>query len=432
MNFYSTNNRSLKANFREAVLKGLAPDNGLYQPESIPVLKKGFLQTKNLSLQEIGYEAAKKFTGNEITNEALNKIITESLNFLIPVFPISDHVLVMELFHGPTLAFKDVGARFMARTLSHFIKNKKKEITVLAATSGDTGSAVASGFYGAEGLRVVILYPSGGISRLQEKQMTTMGKNITALEVSGTFDDCQRLVKRAFADADLKKKHSLTSANSINIARLIPQMFYYLYAYSFLREKQNIVFSVPSGNFGNLTAGLMAKKMGMKADFIAATNSNNVVPEFLESGTFTPKPSRKTLSNAMDVGNPSNFSRILDLYNNAHEDIRKEICGYSITDEETKSTIKRIALEKNYLLDPHGAVAYTALEKHMSKQTLSRSEQTTGIFLATAHPAKFWEVVEDAIGRAIILPDTLKACLEKEKSAVKITADYNSLKELLS
>ncbi len=391
-------------------------------PELIPQLPKGFLQTKNLDIHEIGFEIAKQFIGNEISNSELEKIISNALNFIIPIFPLEENTFCMELFYGPTLAFKDIGARFMAEVLSHFAKDEKRKITLLTATSGDTGSAVANAFYEKRGLSVIILYPKNGVSPLQEKQMTTLGKNISAVAVDGTFDDCQRLVKNAFADKELKKKLNLTSANSINIARLIPQSFYYLYAYSIMKKHSDeIVFSVPSGNFGNLTAGIFVKRMGMKAKFIASTNRNNVFTEYLQTGVFSPRPSQKTISNAIDVGNPSNFARLLDLYNHDVNEMRKDISSYSISDEETRSATKKMFDEKKYILDPHGAVAYSALKR----------SGRVGVFLATAHPAKFREVVEEIIGERIPLPEKLNAVLKKEKSADNLPADFDSLKEFL-
>lgn len=421
MNYYSTNNKFEKACFKQAVINGLASDGGLYMPEIIPVLSDAILNRKRIDIHEIGYEISKQFIGDEINSNRLQDIISESLNFIIPVLPLSENIFALELFHGPTLAFKDVGARFMARVLSYFHENEKKEITILTATSGDTGSAVANGFYNVEGINVVILYPSKGVSELQEKQMTTLGKNIQAIEINGTFDDCQRLVKQAFGDTELKKKLQFTSANSINIARLIPQSFYYLQAYSMVKEKEAVLFSVPSGNFGNITAGLLAKKMGINACFIAATNANKVVPDFLESGKFISKPSIKTISNAMDVGNPSNFMRILSLYNNSLEKIQKDIEGFSLSDDETKNTMKKVYSEKKYMLDPHSAIAYSALER----------KNKSGVFLATAHPAKFKDVVEETLQTKISLPDQLKQVAKKEKSAVFMPADFKSFKDYL-
>jgi threonine synthase len=324
----------------------------------------------------------------------------------------------------------------MARVLAHLIRKEKKDICVLTATSGDTGSAVANGFLGAEGIKVVILYPENGVSEIQEKQMTTLGNNISALEIKGTFDDCQALVKKAFGDEMLKKNSALTSANSINIARLLPQMIYYFHAFAQTGEQKPVTFSVPSGNFGNLTAGLISKKMGLPANFVAGTNINDSFPNYLQSGKFVPHPSRKTISNAMDVGNPSNFFRILDLYNHSHQEMKKHISAYRITDAETKETIKNIWTEKNYLLDPHGAVGYCALEKYLCTSPPYkgglRGIRPSGIFLETANPAKFKEVVEEVTGEKISLPGSLQAAMQKEKSAVKMAADFNELKEFLS
>ncbi|MFI5164413.1 MAG: threonine synthase [Bacteroidia bacterium] len=427
MNYYSTNNRSQKTSFKEAVINGLAPDGGLYMPESIPLLPEDFFKgLHKFSLHKIAFEAMRAYIHTEVDDDALEKIIHETFDFDIPLIRIEENFFSLELFHGPTLSFKDVGARFMARILSHLVRKEKKEICVLTATSGDTGSAVANGFFGAEGIKVVILYPENGVSEIQEKQMTTLGKNISAIEIKGTFDDCQALVKKAFRDELLAKNISLTSANSINMARLLPQMIYYYYALAQTGERKPVTFSVPSGNFGNLTAGLIAKKMGLPANFVAGTNINDAFPNYLQSGNFVPHPSRKTISNAMDVGNPSNFFRILDLYNNSLTEIKKDISSYIISDDETKKTIKNVWTEKNYLLDPHGAVAYAALMKYKQNQTGS-----TGIFLETAHPAKFKGTVEEVIGEKISLPGSLRKAMQKEKSTTKLSADFNELKEFL-
>ena len=428
MNYFSTNNKDLKFSFNEAVIKGLAPDKGLFFPVSIPKLDKLFFQ--NLSkkeLPEIGFEVAKHFVGNDISESELRKITEEVFNFPIPLVEVEEGVYTLELFHGPTCAFKDVGARFMSRCLSVFSKKSEKEVTILVATSGDTGSAVANGFLGVEGVNVIILYPKGKVSHIQEQQLTTMGQNITALEVEGTFDDCQALVKNAFADKDLNEKMNLTSANSINIARLLPQSFYYFYALAQLQEMdKEVIVSVPSGNYGNLTGGLLAKQMGLPIkNFIASANRNKIVPDYLESGKYEPKASVQTISNAMDVGAPSNFARMMELYQENHTDVIKEIKGAWYTDEETVQTMKEVYENENYILDPHGAVGYLGLKKYLDK------EKQVGIFLETAHPAKFKDTVEKAIENEVEIPKYLKECLQKEKKATVIGKNFNELKKHL-
>lgn len=405
----------------------MAGDNGLYMPERIPELPSSFFDNiHQLSLQQIALEVANVLVGEDVESSALKKIVNDSLNFEIPLVKLHDNIHTLELFHGPTLAFKDIGARFMARLLAYFLKNDEREVTVLVATSGDTGSAVANGFLGVPGIKVVILYPSGKVSDIQEKQLTTLGQNITALEVKGTFDDCQKLVKQAFLDKGLKEKMILTSANSINVARLLPQSFYYFHAFAQLRKgKKNVVIAVPSGNFGNLTAGLIAKKMGLPIHkFIAATNINNIVPNYLATGIFTPKPSRRTISNAMDVGDPSNFARMMDLYDNDHHKIAQDIIGYSFTDDQTKAVIRRVYEQYHYLMDPHGAVGYLALQEYLLK-----NDDGQAIFLETAHPAKFCNIVEKVIAEKVLIPKRLKDSMEKEKSSVLIS---NSFQELAS
>ena len=357
----------------------------------------------------------------------MQNIINDSLDFPIPLVPINDNIYSLELFHGPTLAFKDVGARFMARLLAYFLEKDNQEITVLVATSGDTGSAVAHGFYNVPGIRVVLLYPSGMVSKIQEQQLTTLGNNITALEVTGTFDDCQKIVKQAFLDQDIRNKINLTSANSINLGRLIPQSFYYFYAYSQIKDIQKKLFiCVPSGNFGNLTAGLIAKRMGLPVDkFIAATNINDIIPKYLLSGNYEPEVSKNTISNAMDVGNPSNFARILDLYDNGHKSICHDITGYSCTDETTRTTMLEVFNKYGYILDPHGAVGYNAIS------TFLKNDEAIGIFLETAHPAKFLDIVEPVIGRNIPIPASLESALSKEKKSIPIAGTIDDLKEFL-
>lgn len=429
MQFYSTNNKSLRVSLRDAVLKGLADDGGLFMPERIPQLPKHFFESLHkLSAEDISFTVAYSLLGNDIPADQLKRMVSETINFQIPLVKVTESIYCLELFHGPTLAFKDVGARFMARMLAHFRKNEQQQdITVLVATSGDTGSAVANGFLGVKGIKVVILYPSGKVSDIQEKQLTTLGQNISALEVKGTFDDCQALVKQAFSDKNLNKKITLTSANSINIARLIPQIFYYFIAYAQLPKTDlPVVVCVPSGNFGNLTAGLIAKRMGLPVSrFIAATNANDIVPKYLTSGKFLPKASLQTISNAMDVGNPSNFARMLGLYEGEVNAMKKDIQGFSYSDDETRKTMREVFKKYKYTLDPHGAVGFAALEKYLSKN------KTTGIFLETAHPAKFLDIVEGAIGKKITIPERLSACLSKPKQALMMENSYEALKAYL-
>ncbi len=430
MDYYSTNNRNLKVSFKEAVLKGLAEDGGLFMPESIPILKKDFIQNLNTySFQEIAFTIAKSFIEDEIEENQLEKIIYDAITFDAPLVKLNDNFFILELFHGPTLAFKDFGARFMARVFSQFNKDNNKELIILVATSGDTGSAVANGFYEAEGIKVVILYPSGKISDIQEKQLTTLGKNIIALEIEGTFDDCQHLVKKAFVDTELKKKLNLSSANSINIARLVPQSFYYVNAIKQLGVTgKKIIFSVPSGNFGNLTAGLFAKKMGLNIErFIAAINSNNVFSEYIKTGELKPKPSVRTLSNAMDVGNPSNFSRILELYENNHAQIKKDIYSKSFNDEQTISAIREVYQKFYYIIDPHGAVGYLAAKEFVKDY----GNDFNIVVLETAHPSKFPEIVNDALRINVKIPERLKAYLNKEKHSVKISGSYDDFNDYL-
>lgn len=431
MKYISTRQQE-ETNIKTAILKGLADDGGLFMPEYIPKLDSEFFENlSNFTLQEIGFRVAKEFLGESISYENLKEIIDEVLNFEIPVVKISENIYSLELFHGPTMAFKDVGARFMARMMSYF--SEGKPMKVIAATSGDTGSAVASGFFGVSGIEVYILYPKGKVSPLQEKQLTTWGGNIKALEIDGTFDDCQALAKQILSDEELNQKFTLTSANSINIARLIPQSFYYFWAFAQLQKLgKPIVFSVPSGNFGNLVAGLFAKKMGLPIhQFIASTNENDVVPKFLETGNYEPKPSRQTISNAMDVGNPSNFERMKSLFSNDVSEFRKEIVSYSFSDEETKNTMRKVKKEFNYTLDPHGAVAYLGLENLRQAQSDNISENFIGILLETAHPAKFVEVVEEVLKEKVIIPEKLEAFNKKEKQSLEFSVDFESLKSYL-
>ena len=431
MKYISTRQQE-ETNIKTAILKGLADDGGLFMPEYIPQLSSDFFeQLPNLSLPEIGFRVAKEFLGDSIPDKNLKEIIDEVLNFEIPVVKISEDVYSLELFHGPTMAFKDVGARFMARMMAYF--SEGKPMKVIAATSGDTGSAVASGFFGVPGIDVFILYPKGKVSPLQEKQLTTWGGNIKALEIEGTFDDCQALAKQILSDKELNQKFTLTSANSINIARLIPQSFYYFWAFAQLQKLEKpIVFSVPSGNFGNLTAGLFAKKMGLPIHhFVASTNDNDVVHNFLKTGNYEAKPSKQTISNAMDVGNPSNFERMNNLFNNDVSEFKKEIESYSFSDEETKNAMRKVKNDFGYTLDPHGAVAYLGLESFRQDERDKVSEDFIGVLLETAHPAKFVEVVEDVLGEKVDIPEKLAAFGRKEKMALALSPDFDAVKKAM-
>ncbi len=429
MLYYSTNHISPKVNFKEATIKGLAPDKGLYFPEYIPQLPKNFIKNiEQRSKEEIAITVIQPYIGDLIPKNDLEKIVAETINFDFPLVSIEKDIYALELFHGPTLAFKDVGARFMSRCLGYFIKDQPKKITVLVATSGDTGGAVANGFYDVEGVNVVILYPSSKVSSVQELQLTSLGKNITALEVNGTFDDCQHLVKRAFSDDLLKKELFITSANSINIARWLPQQFYYFFAYQQWDDKDAPpVISVPSGNFGNICAGLLAYKSGLPVKhFIAACNANDVFPSYLKSGKYTCQQSISTLSNAMDVGDPSNFVRILELFDQQFNLLKDIISSYSISDEEIKEVIKKVYQKSNYLLDPHGAVGYLGLVKYMQQQPGLK-----GIFLETAHPVKFYDVVEPIIHQPVPIPDSIEGLLKKEKQSIIMEVDYEVFKDYL-
>ncbi|MEL7005025.1 MAG: threonine synthase [Bacteroidota bacterium] len=426
MKYYSTNRKTAPVSFKEAVIKGLPEDNGLFMPESIPRLPSEFINSLNKqTLSSIAFTVAKPLVEEDIMPDKLEEIVNETVNFDIPVRHIHDNIYTLELFHGPTLAFKDVGARFLARCLSHFYRDADQKITVIVATSGDTGSAVAHGFLGVKNVDVVILYPKGKVSELQEKQLTTLGQNITALEVDGNFDDCQRMVKSAFLDKELNQKMTLTSANSINIARLIPQSFYYFWAFSQLENSENVVFSVPSGNYGNLTAGLLSKAMGLPIEtFVASSNANDIVPSYLASGEYSPKPSIQTISNAMDVGNPSNFYRMLEIYGKSLEEVKADISGDSFSDNATREAMKSVYENHGYTLDPHGAVGYLGLTQFM------KNHHGQGIFLETAHPAKFKNVVDEVVGN-VTIPDRLKSCLTKEKISVEMRGDYEEFKEFL-
>lgn len=426
MNYISTNHKTNETSFKEAVIKGLAVDGGLFYPTEIPSLPKSFFETlKDKKLGNLGYELMKFYAGKSIENDCLRNIMKEALNFDVPLVEIEENTYSLELFHGPTMAFKDVGARVTARLMSTFSPDEK--ITILVATSGDTGSAVANGFLGIENVDVVVLYPKGMVSNIQEKQFTTLGQNITALEINGTFDDCQKLVKEAFNDKDLRSKKNISSANSISIARFLPQMIYYFYAIAQLKKiNKPVAFSVPSGNYGNLTAGLFAKKMGLPIErFIASANSNDVVPEYLNTGKFTPRPSVTTISNAMDVGNPSNFARILEMYDNDWETIKQNIIGYSYTDNETKQCMKDVSAQTGYVLDPHGAVGYLGLKEYQ------KENDVIGIFLETAHPAKFLETVESTLEKKINIPEKLQAFMKNEKLSIEMGKDYEGFREFL-
>ena len=430
MKYYSTNLKAADATLEEAVVKGLASDRGLFMPREIKPLPQEFYEhIEELSFQEIAYRVADAFFGEDIPADTLKQIVYDTLSFDVPLVKVTDNIYSLELFHGPTLAFKDVGARFMARLLGYFIRKEgKKEVNVLVATSGDTGSAVANGFLGVEGIHVYVLYPKGKVSEIQEKQFTTLGRNITALEVDGTFDDCQALVKAAFMDRELNEHLQLTSANSINVARFLPQAFYYFYAYAQLKKAgraAKTVICVPSGNFGNITAGLFGKRMGLPVSrFIAANNRNDIFYQYLQTGVYSPRPSIATIANAMDVGDPSNFARVLDLYQNSHEAICTDISGATYTDEQIADTMRRVWQEHHYLLDPHGACGYRALAEGLQPGE-------TGIFLETAHPAKFKDTVEKIIGESISIPAKLQAFMSGEKQSQPMSREFTDFKKYL-
>lgn len=429
MNYYSLNKKAPNISFEGAVIKGLAPDKGLYFPEHITPLPKAFFDNiDDLSDAEIAFEAIKQFVSSEIPEDVLKTIIEETLSFDFPVVELNKNISTLELFHGPTMAFKDVGARFMARCLGYFNKDNTNEVTVLVATSGDTGAAVANGFLGVKGVNVVILYPSGKVSDIQEKQLTTLGKNISALEVNGTFDDCQAMVKTAFSDESLTGKMQLTSANSINVARWLPQLFYFMFAYKELSNKyKDIVFSVPSGNFGNVCAGMMAQQLGLPIKhFVASNNENNVVTEYLKTQLYNPKPSVQTISNAMDVGDPSNFIRIQEIYKNKFENLKDNVSSFSFSDDETKAAMLEIYTNHNYVADPHGAVGYLGCKAYLEKNPKAHC-----VFLETAHPAKFLDVVEDVIKTKQALPQQIQSVMGKNKVATTIST-YEDFREHLS
>jgi threonine synthase len=428
MKYYSLNNKNTQVSFQEAVIQGLAPDKGLYFPTKIEQLPSTFFEKiETLTNEEIAFEVIKQFVGDEIPETELKQIIAETLCFDFPSVAVENNVYSLELYHGPTMAFKDVGARFMSRCLGYFNRNSDKKNTVLVATSGDTGGAVASGFLGVKGVEVVILYPSGKVSDIQERQLTTLGQNITALEVDGVFDDCQDMVKTAFLDNDLNDKN-LTSANSINIARWLPQMFYFFFAYKQLKKHNKpLIVSCPSGNFGNICAGILAKKLGLPiAHFVASTNANDTVPQFLENGIYDPKPSVATISNAMDVGNPSNFVRIQEMYNNDLEEFKKDFTSYTYSDEETKLAMQNVFTNTGYIAEPHGAVGYLGLKNEMRN-----FPNSVGVFLETAHPIKFLDIVEPVLNVKLPIPQQIESVLGKEKVSIKIKS-YNDLKEQLT
>lgn len=430
MKYYSTNRKAPMADLQEAVVKGLASDRGLYMPERIKILPTEFYETiDQLSFREIAYRVADAFFGEDIPADVLKQIVYDTLNFDVPLVQVSESIYSLELFHGPTLAFKDVGARFMARLLGYFIRKEgQREVNVLVATSGDTGSAVANGFLGVEGIHVYVLYPKGKVSEIQEKQFTTLGRNITSIEVDGVFDDCQALVKSAFMDAELNAHLSLTSANSINVARFLPQAFYYFYAYAQLKKigkTDRVVICVPSGNFGNITAGLFGKRMGLPVKrFIASNNANDIFYQYLRNGVYEPRASIQTIANAMDVGDPSNFARILDLYEGSYTAISAEISGTTYGDVQIAETLKEVYAKYGYLLDPHGACGYRAL-----KERLQPGE--TGVFLETAHPAKFKQTVEEIIQTEVSIPEKLVAFMRGEKQSVAMTKEFADFKAYL-
>ena len=432
MKYYSTNKQSQSVSLQEAVVKGLASDRGLFMPEAIKALPSSFYDhIEDLSFQEIAYRVADAFFGEDIPADTLKDIVYDTLNFDVPLVKVEENIYSLELFHGPTLAFKDVGGRFMARLLSYFIRKEgQKDVNVLVATSGDTGSAVANGFLGVEGIHVYVLYPKGKVSEIQEKQFTTLGQNITALEVDGTFDDCQALVKSAFMDKELNDNLLLTSANYINVARFLPQAFYYFYAYAQLKkmgqaDNKKVVVCVPSGNFGNITAGLFGKQMGLPVSrFIAANNKNDIFYQYLQTGKYNPRPSVATIANAMDVGDPSNFARVLDLYQESHEAICRDISGTTYTDEQIRETVKTTYQQTGYLLDPHGACGFRALKEGLK-------EGETGVFLETAHPAKFLETVEDIIADKVTIPAKLQEFMKGEKQSLPLSKEFADFKAYL-
>ena len=435
MNYYSTNQQAPIASLEKAVVKGLAEDRGLYMPERIKPLPASFFdEIEKKSFQEIAYTVADAFFGEDVEAEALREIVYDTLSFDCPVVPVTQNIFSLELFHGPTLAFKDVGARFMARLLQYFIRRDAKDhrrVNVLVATSGDTGSAVANGFLGVEGIHVYVLYPKGKVSEIQECQFTTLGQNITAIEVDGVFDDCQRLVKSAFMDEDVNHHLRLTSANSINVARFLPQAFYYFNAYARMKEHltaeqmKHLVMCVPSGNFGNICSALFGRKMGLPFKrFIAANNANDIFYQYLQTGKYNPKASKQTIANAMDVGDPSNFARIYDLHHGNHQEIISYISGATYSDEQIRESMRQCFQENHYILDPHGACGYRALSEQLQ-------EGETGIFCETAHPAKFKDTVESVIGTTVDIPARLAAFMQGEKQSIPMSKEFPAFKQYL-
>lgn len=430
MKYYSTNGKAPLATLHEAVVKGLAGDRGLYMPESIKKLPQSFFDNiERLSFQELSYVVAQAFFGDDVNEEDLKRIVYDTLSFDCPVAQVTDSIYSLELFHGPTLAFKDVGARFMARLLQYFIRQEGREqVNVLVATSGDTGSAVANGFLGVDGIHVYVLYPKGKVSKIQESQFTTLGKNITAVEVDGVFDDCQALVKSAFMDEELNKHMKLTSANSINVARFLPQAFYYFNAYARMKElgkSENMVVCVPSGNFGNITAAIFGHRMGLPVKrFIAANNANDIFYNYLQTGKYEPKASRQTIANAMDVGDPSNFARIYDLYHGDHALVSSLISGATYSDDQIRDTMRKCFSDNKYILDPHGACGFRALSEQLQAGEY-------GVFCETAHPAKFKETVEATIGAEVEIPERLAAFMKGKKQSVEMAKDFSSFKDFL-
>ncbi|HRE51083.1 MAG TPA: threonine synthase [Flavitalea sp.] len=448
MKYYSLNKQSPDVDFKEASIRGQASDKGLYFPRSIPALPPSFFDAiGEYSKEAIALRVISPYVGDAIPAKELERIVGETINFEFPLVRVSDNIFSLELFHGPTLAFKDVGARFMSRCLGYFFKEKKNKAVVLVATSGDTGGAVADGFYGVEGIEVIILYPSGKVSSVQEKQLTTLGKNIHALEIDGSFDDCQRMVKQAFMDEELNKALFLTSANSINVARWLPQQFYYFFAWKQWQKENRtlsgalppLVVSTPSGNFGNLCAGLLAYRSGLPVDhFIAACNANDVVTQYFGNGKYQPQPAKPTLSNAMDVGDPSNFVRMLELFDSEYGALKDLVSSYSISDNETREIISEVYSKFNYLPDPHGAVAYAALIRYLKEHAGAQGEGKIktkdaphGIFLETAHPIKFYDVVEPATGRPVDMPAAIRDIMHKEKVSLRMGSAFEELKEYL-
>ena len=434
MRLYSTKGQVEEVNLKEAVFKGLPDDNGLYMPTSFPKLPESFFDTiDQLSFSEIAFEVCNALIGDEIPEKELKELVTDAVNFPAPTVHVEDNLYCLELFHGPSLAFKDFGARFMSRLMSYYLKKENQNINILVATSGDTGSAVAQGFLDMPGINITILYPSGKVSKSQELQLTTLGKNITALEIDGVFDDCQALVKQAFLDEDLKKAMNLSSANSINIARLIPQSFYYFQAYAQLKkegklENKDLVFCTPSGNFGNLCGGFIAKKLGLPIKhFIASTNANNIVPKYIETGTFEARPSTATISNAMDVGNPSNFPRLLALHENDHKKVTENISGAFYNDEETKVAMSEVFDRTGYIMCPHTAVGYLGLKDYLK----DKENNLVGVYLATADPSKFADIVENQIKQPVEIPQRLQEIVSKEKVSIKMGKDFAGFKQWL-